>query len=203
MADNLSFLESGVAFRPLAGQDVSGDKYLIAPSPAGVLVAVLDGLGHGGEAAKAAEIGIATLEQNVDQPLPSLVEICHRALRKTRGVVMSLASFDFLEWSMSWLGVGNVAGVLLRAAGDATPAREDLIARSGVVGYQVPGLRVTALPVMEGDLLAFVTDGISEAFSQVLSPAVPPQENAERILALCGKKTDDALVLVLRIRGKR
>jgi serine phosphatase RsbU (regulator of sigma subunit) len=71
--------------RPLAKQAVSGDKYLITPSPAGVLVAVLDGLGHGEEAARAGEIAVAALERNAHQSLTSLFAICHAAFPETRG----------------------------------------------------------------------------------------------------------------------
>ena len=202
MADYLSLFEWGVAMRSLAKQTVSGDKYLIAPSPAGVLAAVLDGLGHGEEAARAAEIAVATLEKNAHQSLTSLFATCHSALQKTRGVVMSLASFDMRNRTMSWLGVGNVEGVLLRARQDLRPARESLLLRGGVVGYQLPRLRASVIQVMEGDLLAFATDGIRGTFSEGLSPADPPQQNADAILAGFGKETDDALVLVLRFRGK-
>jgi negative regulator of sigma-B (phosphoserine phosphatase) len=202
VTEYLSFFEWGVATRPLAKQVVSGDKYLITPSPAGLLVAVLDGLGHGEEAARAGEIGVATLEKNPHQSLTSLFEICHAALSKTRGVVMSLASFDIPHQTMCWLGVGNVEGVLLRAKGDLKPRQESLLLRGGVVGYQLPSLRVSVLPIMAGDLLAFATDGIRTSFPEGLSPSDPPQENADRILAGFGKETDDALVLVLRFRGK-
>ncbi len=203
MADYLSLFEWGVAARPLANQAVSGDKYLITPSPTGVLAGVLDGLGHGEEAARAGEIAVAILEKNAHQPFPFLFEICHKALLKTRGVVMSLASFDMRDRTMSWSGVGNVEGVLLRAKGDLTPSSESLLLRGGVVGYQLPGLRVSVLPVMEGDLLALVTDGIQGDFPEGLSTADLPQKNADRILARYGKETDDALVLVLRFRGEK
>ncbi len=202
MADYLSFFEWGVAMRPLTEQAVSGDKYLITPSPSGILVAVLDGLGHGEEAARAAEIAVATLEKNTHQSVISLFAICHKALLKTRGVVMSLASFDMRDQTMSWVGVGNVEGILLRAREDLKPVCESLLLRGGVVGYQLPPLRVSVLPVMEGDLLAFATDGIRGAFPEGLSLVAPSQQNADRILSGFGKETDDALIFVLRFRGK-
>ena len=69
------------------------------------------------------------------------------------------------------------------------------------MGYQLPSLRISTLPVLEGDLLAFATDGIRDNFSQGLSPDDTPQQNADRILTRFGKETDDALVLVLRFKG--
>ncbi|MEJ2726769.1 MAG: stage II sporulation protein E (SpoIIE), partial [Deltaproteobacteria bacterium] len=85
---------------------------------------------------------------------------------------------------------------------DPMPTHEALLLRGGVLGYQLPSLRVSALPVTEGDLLAFATDGIRGNFSEGLSPDDSPQQNTDRILACFCKETDDALVLVLRFRGK-
>ena len=51
----------GMAQAVLAGQTVSGDRHLVSPCRDGLLVAVVDGLGHGEEAAKAAEIAVSTL----------------------------------------------------------------------------------------------------------------------------------------------
>ncbi len=201
MGDHLKFFEWGVAMRPLANQAVSGDTYLILPSPTGVLVGVLDGLGHGDEAARAAIIAADTLKRNAHQSLVSLFEVCHAALRKTRGVVMSLAYFDIRNQTMSWLGVGNVEGVLLRAKEDVKPAREGLLLRGGVVGYQLPALHPSLLPMMAGDVLALATDGIRGTFPEELRLADTPQQNADRILTGFGKETDDALILVLRFRG--
>ncbi len=200
--DQVKCLEWGLALRPLANQAVSGDTYLISPSPAGALVAVIDGLGHGEPAAQAGALAVDILKRNTHESLPSLFKICHEELRKTRGVVMTLVSFDIGHRTMSWLGVGNVEGVLLGARGEGNTVRESLLLRGGVVGYQLPSLRVSFLPVMEGDLLALATDGIRGAFSEALCLGESPQQNADRILAEFGKDTDDALILVLRFRDK-
>ncbi len=202
MSDYLSFFEWGMASRPLADQEVSGDTYLATPSPAGVLVAVLDGLGHGEEASRAGEIAVSTLKRNAHQALAPIFQLCHAALLKTRGVVMTLASFDISNRTMSWLGVGNVEAVLLRGKQDMPRTRETLLLRNGVVGFQLPALRAATVPLIEGDLLALATDGIRDNFSEGLALADPPQQNANRILAGFAKETDDALALVLRFRSK-
>ena len=61
---------------------------------------------------------------------------------------------------MTWLGVGNVEGVLIRADTRATPAAESVLLRGGVVGYQLPALQASVVPVSRGDLLILATDGI-------------------------------------------
>ncbi len=71
-------------------------------------MAAVDGLGHGGAAADAAALTIATLENHPDEAPEALVRRCHQLLKGTHGVVMSLASIDAREGMMAWLGVGNV-----------------------------------------------------------------------------------------------
>jgi serine/threonine protein phosphatase PrpC len=187
---------------PLGGNhNESGDLHLIARFADGVLAAVMDGLGHGPEAAFAARQAARILESGAAEPVIALVQQCHDALRRTRGVVMSLASFTARDSSMAWIGVGNVETVLLRADPAARPRREAINARGGVVGYQLPPLRATALPVSRGDTLIMATDGIRTAFASALSTASAPQELADSIMARHCKGSDDALVLVARYVG--
>src|SRR5213594_1146981 len=107
-------IEWGVVSVPLAGETESGDRHVVKEFPEGVLVAAVDGLGHGSEAAAAAKIATATLERHAQEPVVSLVRLCHLELKRSRGVVMSLASFNTRENRMEWLGVGNIEGVLFR-----------------------------------------------------------------------------------------
>src|SRR5436190_12658463 len=74
----------------------------------GPLAAVMDGLGHGPEAASAARQAAGILEASAGEPVIALVQRCHDGLRRTRGVVMSLASFTVRDSAMAWIGVGNV-----------------------------------------------------------------------------------------------
>src|SRR5258708_50452 len=101
-------LDCGIATQPLPGEPESGDQHLIQPFAEGVLVAVVDGLGHGGEAAEAARIAVSTLKQSAGDSVDSLVRHCHQNLLHSRGVVMSLASFHSEDAAMTWIGIGNV-----------------------------------------------------------------------------------------------
>src|SRR4051794_4565171 len=100
----ISVIEWAVASRALGGAPVSGDCHLVVARPDGALVAVVDGLGHGAEAATAAEIAVATLSAHAHEPAIQLVERCHDRLRGSRGVVMSLATFDTPGNTLTWLG---------------------------------------------------------------------------------------------------
>jgi len=121
-------VEYGVANLTLPGEGTSGDIHVLRSRPGGLLVAAIDGIGHGEEAAGAAKTAASILANGADQPIISLVEECHRSLQSTRGVVLSAASIDFDHGMMTWLGVGNVVGALARVvpprvefSGNASP----------------------------------------------------------------------------------
>ncbi|MDL5501899.1 MAG: SpoIIE family protein phosphatase, partial [Candidatus Methanoperedens sp.] len=113
-------------------------------------MAVVDGLGHGYEAAAASDIAIATLDTYAHEPVIPLVKRCHEALKGTRGVVMSIVSFNSLDMTLTWLGVGNIESILLREDVKAVPARKSLLLRGGVLGYQLPPLKESVIPVLPG-----------------------------------------------------
>jgi hypothetical protein len=192
-------VEWAVAARALPGEIESGDLHLVSHFAEGVLIAAMDGLGHGPEAADAARIAATMLRQEPYDSVTSLMQRCHAALRKTRGVVLSLASIDAEANLMTWLGVGNVDGTLYRAG---RSERQSIPHRSGVVGYEMPPLRATVLPIARGDTLIFTTDGISSDFSVELRLDGPAQQIADDILGRHAKASDDALVLVVRYLGR-
>jgi len=196
---SVPLVDCGVAKFVLPGQDESGDRFLVCRAGKGILIAALDGIGHGEEAASAAEAAISILKENADEPVISLVELCHEKLRSTRGVVMSLAFIDLGHGLMTWLGVGNVQGILMRDGAQKGSVQEVLLLRGGVVGSQLPALQAAMLPIEKGDTLVFATDGIRVEFVEELSSREAPQRAADKILKQHSRGNDDALVLVVRL----
>ncbi len=195
-------IDWAVAARALPGEERSGDLHVVEPFPAGVLVAAVDGLGHGDDAAHAAETAADILIRYAHEPPLHLIRLCHEGLRATRGVAMSVASLTRANHTMSWLGVGNVECSLFRGNGGSRPARESLLLRGGVVGYKLPRLLPSVVPVEPGDVLVFVTDGIGGYSFDGPWVTEQPARIAEAILARFARATDDALVLVARYRGE-
>ncbi len=54
-----------------------------------------------------------TLTSSPHEDAVSLVWRCHEALKETRGVVMTLLFFS-PSGAMTWVGVGNIEGVVFR-----------------------------------------------------------------------------------------
>jgi len=195
----LPLLEYAVASVPLRGQVESGDQYLVKPNQRGVLVAVIDGSGHGPEAASAAQLAVTTIEQHPDEGVIALVRRCHQELKGTRGAVMSLVSVDRIENTLTWIGVGNIEGVLLRGARNGRPPA--IFLRPGVVGYRLPALQAEITPIAPGDLLILTTDGIRSDFTWTFGAEDQPSKIAEYISSNFHKEEDDGLVLVARYLG--
>src|SRR4029453_12896756 len=61
------------------------------------------------------------------EPAIRLMRECHQSLVGLRGAVMSVASIHATEETMTWLGVGNVEGLLLRPNPAGIPSRELLL----------------------------------------------------------------------------
>jgi hypothetical protein len=195
-------LDWAVRGRPIAGESQSGDLHVAAEFAGGALLGVIDGLGHGPEAALAARAAAAVLASDAGRPVLTLIGACHEAIRSTRGVVMSLASIDTAHGRMTWAGVGNVEAVLSRADAARQPQRERILLRGGVVGYQLPPLRAVDLPIHAGDMLVMATDGLRHEFADEPPPTcASAAEHAQVLLQSYARDSDDALVMVARYLG--
>jgi hypothetical protein len=181
-------------------EDESGDRHVVVPFLGGALVALIDGLGHGVEAANAARAAARVLESSPGEPVVDLIQRCHGALRSTRGAVMTIASICEAEFAMTWLGVGNVDAVLLRKNGGPDAA---IATRGGVVGYQLPPLRPCCVGIAPGDLVIMATDGVRSGFSADVATDDSPPDLAASLLARFAKGSDDAHVVVARYLGGR
>lgn len=195
-------LELAHATLTLPGQVECGDRHAVISLGAKLLIAVVDGLGHGGEAARAAERALAALHEFTGSETPvALMERCHSELRGSRGVVMSLAMFDADEQTITWLGVGNVEGRLLRKIPNSERRHQNLLMRPGVVGERLPALQAVTLPIARGDMVILATDGIHPRFAEHIDTGATLQEIADEIIVCHGKNNDDALVLVAKYTG--
>src|SRR6266851_5341310 len=98
----------GVASRPCPLMPVNGDTFVIQEWGESALVGVIDGLGHGQFAYRAAQAARQYVERHFDQPLAEIFRGVARTCRATRGVVMGLARFDWGRGTLTFASIGNV-----------------------------------------------------------------------------------------------
>jgi serine/threonine protein phosphatase PrpC len=161
-------IDAAFATLPLPGESESGDLCLIKRVGKGTLLAVVDGLGHGQDAASAAHAAVGALERYAREPLIDLVRRCHEAVIGLRGVVLGLAYLDPQAATMAWLGVGNVGGVLLRADLGNRPSRITLVPNAGFIGAEQPHPTTRSVPLALGDTVVLYSDGIKDGFPESL-----------------------------------
>jgi negative regulator of sigma-B (phosphoserine phosphatase) len=196
-------IEWGIATRCRLGEATSGDLAVVSLLPDGALVAGIDGLGHGREAARAASRAAATVRESPSQDLVPLIQRCHGALRGTRGAAISLAFVSASESRMTWLGVGNVEGRVLSGDPAAMQPKSSLALGRGVPGHELPTVQAATITMRPGDVLLFATDGVDPGFADSLELSGSSQAISERILADHWRPSDDALVIVVRYLGIR
>ena len=196
-------MEWAAAARPLSSEEACGDQPVaVDVSGTAALFGVLDGLGHGSEAARAALCGAEVLCRHPGKPLDALIKLCHRALADTRGVAMTLARIDFDVDTLSWTGIGNVSANLVAKTPGGIELRSSAHLAGGIVGYRIPKtIRTQAVPIRRGDLLVMASDGIANDHLDSIDFAASATMIAEQILRRHCKGSDDALVLAARHRG--
>jgi phosphoserine phosphatase RsbX len=183
---------------PMRNENVSGDLFYITKYQDKVLIAVIDGLGHGNDAYSTSLRAIESLKSFSNQPLVTIINNCHTKLKNTRGVVMNLAVFDNEDRSVKWVGVGNVEGILYHKEIQDFSVQEDIIAKGGVVGYNIPVLKPVKISVMPGDTFIFTTDGVDTGYRYDIDLNLPPEKIVKIIATNYIDHSDDSLVLVVR-----
>lgn len=200
----------GIATAPIEGEIECGDQYLIKKMDQAILLAVVDGLGHGIEAAVAAKSAINILAQSKKNDLSELLLECHRSLKITRGAAIKLililpspscAEGENVQYQISWLSIGNVLGLHWRKD-MFTVNPEILCGQSGIVGMELPAqLKINEFMCNEGDILIVATDGIMSQFTDLRPVYYAPQALAEYIFNNYRNVKDDALILVTQVKN--
>jgi hypothetical protein len=165
------------------------------------LVGIIDGLGHGQFAHRAAQTARQYVENHFDLPLDQIFRGVGRACRATRGVVMALARFDWGRGRLAFASVGNIA---VRVFPRAEPFH--FVVRRGVIGLNAPGAAVTEHPWSPGHVLVLHSDGVATHWGWKDFPgwadpeagAPPAAAMAQQLLRAKAKDEDDATVIVVR-----
>ena len=149
-------LDVGGVALPLAGEDVCGDGWAFAHAGGLTRILVVDGLGHGPDAAKVAREAVAIFQTAGAESPAALVERLHGGLRHTRGGAVGVAEIDPGRGLLRFSGVGNIAGVVQGAEG----ARH-LVSHNGIVGHEARRIDEFSYAWPASALLVLHSDGVA------------------------------------------
>lgn len=194
--------------RPIAGETACGDVVTVVktapPAPEGHWLVVIDGLGHGPDAAQAAQAARHLLEQSASQPSlashPDQVLLkLDSALAGTRGAAIGLVwvTPDRLRHA----GVGNTRALRWRAGQTVRLPSSYGIVGDGQLGAGHGSRRVTVtdLDLQPGDWVLLFTDGLDESLTVgVMLPewVREPERLCQHLMDQGHPTRDDTAVLV-------
>jgi len=192
---NHSSLQWASCMRPMPPERVGGDRALCFSLAEGVLLVIVDVLGHGPEADAVAEQMEGFVEKRRTSQITRLMQAVHEDLRGTRGAAAGFCWVDAASGEARYLGTGNTS---FRRIGedDAT----SLVSRDGVLGQRMHGPFEQKLALQPRDVLLLCTDGVRTfAPADYLSLREDPIENvAQQVVQRFGRSHDDAACIALR-----
>lgn len=201
-ADSASTTPLGLINIPIRGEIVCGDSYYVHVESSRSIYMVVDGLGHGKEAAEAAGEAVATLSRYNRESAGELIVRTHDALKKTRGAAMSVAIVDHERRVVTYAGVGNVSASLLNGA-----SSRNLVSQNGTLGAVLPRVpQEYAYPIGPDTVLLMFSDGLTTKASPVGYPGLQsrhPALIAGVLFRDFSRRRDDATIMIGPIGGAR
>jgi anti-sigma regulatory factor (Ser/Thr protein kinase) len=189
-------LPTGVITQEMSGEPICGDGWTVVQGRGRVVVFVVDGLGHGPEAAAAARAGIQAVEKNAQREAPEIMDAVHNALRSTRGAAGAVALLQPESELCVFCGIGNIASSI-RSPGST----RSMVSHNGTLGHQVRKIQEFQYPFPKGSLLVMHSDGINTHWDLGAYPGIEMRHPAFVSAALYrdhSRGRDDLTVLTLR-----
>ena len=191
-------LELGVVRVCAPGEQLCGDDWATVDRDGRTFILVVDGLGHGPPAARAAEESVGIFRDHRSQEPLDIVESTHLAIRGTRGAALAIARLDPVKGEVRYAGVGNISGVILdRTTGEST----SMVSQNGTVGYAIRKIQSYNYPWTENSMLVMHSDGVATHWNLDRYPGIRQRHPCLVAGALYRdhkRGRDDATVLVAR-----
>jgi anti-sigma regulatory factor (Ser/Thr protein kinase) len=190
----------GVISQEKTGEPICGDGWSVSQGRGRVVVFVVDGLGHGPDAAAASRAALEAVQRNLHRDGPNLMEAVHGALRPTRGAAAAVALLEPESERCAFCGIGNIAASI-RSAG----ASRSMVSHNGILGHQVRKMQEFQYPFPKGALLIMHSDGIATHWDLAAYPGIESRHPGLVSAALFrdhSRRRDDLTVLALRNEGR-
>lgn len=182
------------AVRCCIGETVSGDEVVVMKGEDFMLIAVIDGLGHGPEASEVAIRIKAYIEEHYNTEINELIHQAHKHFLGSRGAVVGLAKI-YNNGQAEFLAVGNI-----RARVIGEKERVELVSTDGALGVRMRNsLFLQRVKLQKGDRFIMFSDGISNRLyrESTTFPRIGAKYFIDNAVAQYGKEHDDASIIYL------
>ncbi len=193
-----SLWETRSVILPKPGEMECGDGFFCTSNSNGIKLFLGDGLGHGPEAARAVMIAGEAFLNNDEQDPVEMIRYINTAVKRTRGLVGTIAMFDLKDRTWRICGIGNIS---TRFIGPS--AVKNYMSYNGIIGLNVPGsLSMQEVPFETGQYLVMCSDGIRSRWETNKYPAIQrydPTILGASLIKDYNRNTDDVSVVTCKI----
>jgi anti-sigma regulatory factor (Ser/Thr protein kinase) len=183
---------------PKPGEKVCGDGYYYKGTTDYWKIFVGDGLGHGEDAHAAVLAAVQSFRTDPSNDPVEVIRTIHDSVKRTRGLVGTVATYDIKEKQWQICGVGNIATNIL--AGTTT---KTYMPYNGVIGMNIPHtMKNQTAPNLHSQLLVMCSDGIRNRWEINKYPQILRYDLSILAAAIykdCARKTDDMSVIVCKV----
>lgn len=181
---------------PIAGETASGDNLAWEINGDRCMVMMADGLGHGPQAAEAADEAVRVFRAHSSESPASLISRMHDALKKNRGAAAAIAEVRTLAGTLIYAGVGNISGSIL-----SSTLSRSLVSHNGTLGHVMARVQEFKVEWPKDGVLVMHSDGLQSRWDLSRYPGLlarQPALIAGVLLRDFRRERDDASVLVLK-----
>ncbi|MDD1136783.1 ATP-binding protein [Pseudomonas sp. TNT2022 ID233] len=189
----------GVSQHSLHNDPACGDVWHLAFDGPDISALVIDGLGHGEDAERAAQAGEKAFALTPFAAPVLLMEDLHREMIGTRGGAVAFAQFHGERDRLTYAGVGNIGASLVTA-----DKSRGLASHPGIVGAQYRKAQPFDYAHVNGHLLIMYSDGLQSRWNLQDYPGLVHRHPAVIATVLhrdfC-RGRDDVTVLVVALEA--
>ena len=150
-------LAVGAVCLPVHGEQACGDAWAMHTSGDTCVFLLADGLGHGPDAAVAANLAVNLFERSLLLIPMEGVRVIHAGLVNTRGAAVAVAELDLASAKLRYAGLGNISGLIL-----TEDKRLNLVCQNGTAGVVAGTIQsfIYPWPKTQG-ILVMHSDGVA------------------------------------------
>lgn len=183
---------------PKPGEKACGDGFHSITTQQHIKLFLGDGLGHGEEAAKAVNAAIEAFENCNDHDPVEIIRHINGEVKKTRGLVGTVAVFDLQQKKWKVCGVGNISTKI-----NSPGTSKGYMSYNGIIGLNLPRtLNSQVVDYEKGQYLIMCSDGLKSRWDVIKYPAIIRYDLSVLSASLLkdfARNTDDMSVATCKI----
>jgi anti-sigma regulatory factor (Ser/Thr protein kinase) len=193
-------LDVGAVCLPVTGEQACGDAWAMRRGRDFTTFLLADGLGHGPDAAAAADLAVAIFDRQASRGPAELVRLIHGGLRGTRGAAVAVAEVAPGASVVRFAGVGNLTGQILSGV-----TSRSLMSHNGTAGVEARKVEQYDYSWPQDGMLVLHSDGLATHSLLEKSPGLARKDPALVAGVLYRdhrRPRDDSTVVVVRAAGR-